>query len=117
MCLPVKNSPSLVICLFTLRSKGLTPENYVSQTPFACCLPVSFFESRRLQYRRRRRLTLLFLLVFGSTSDGGSSVGQMWAPGFLLSTVLAKCLSFFVLFSLGISIAINHGVLGLDWKG
>ena len=65
----------------------------------------------------RRGLPLLFLLVFGSAPGSDSSTGHVWTPGFLLSTALATCLSFFVLFSSGISFAVNHGVLGLDWKG
>ena len=65
----------------------------------------------------RRGLPLLFLLVFGSARGGGIGTGHMWTPGFLLSTALATCLNFFVLFSSGIPFAVNHGVLGLDWKG
>lgn len=40
------------------------------------------------------------------------SLRQLWASrdsGFLLSTVLASCLSVFVLFSSRISVAVNHG--------
>lgn len=65
----------------------------------------------------RRGLSLLFVLVFGSAPGSGSSTGHVWTPGFLLSTALATCLSFFVLFGSGISLAVNRGVLRLDWKG
>lgn len=55
-------------------------------------------ESRRLFCVGRRGLPLLFLLVFGSAPGSDSSTGHVWTPGFLLSTALATCLSFFVQF-------------------